>query len=177
MDPDVIHDPVFQAMLYKLELNTRKLRDSVIAMRSFYLTHDETPQAEGINDKWRGSILSEEAAARHESLVDAAADLLRYAFEIAPHSSCPLHMEELYKMKAEHRRRLEVRTGWGKPIPHPRGIEEKVQTENGVPLTLVINPSAWEFTAKAKRANAQRKPAIRHQDDIVQPIDEPPPAK
>lgn len=177
MDPDVVHDPVFLDMLHKLELNTRKLRNAVIAMRSFYLKHDANPQDESVSDKWRGAILSEESAARHEAVVDAAADLLRYGFEIAPLSSCPLHMEELYKLKAAHHHRLEVRAGWGKPVPHPRGIEERVQSEDGVPLTLVINPAAWEFTDKAKKANAQRKPAIRPEDDTVQPIDEPPPAQ
>lgn len=165
MDPDVILDPVFQELLLKLELSTRKLRDAAIAMRSHYLTHDKKPQDEDATEQWRGAILSEEAALTHEAVEDAAAQLLRYAFELAPHSNCALHLEELCKLRLAHEDRLNLRTGWGTPYPHPRGIEERVRTKEGVPLTLVINPSAWEFTEKARRANAAREPAIHPEED------------
>lgn len=160
MDPDVTHDPVYQELVAKYELASRKLRESVIAMRSFYLNHHKKPQEETTSEKWRGAMLSETAAQLHIDVEDAAAQLLRYAFEIAPHSNCDLHLEELYKLKLAHRDRLERRTGWGKPTPHPRGIEERVHVDGGPPVTLVIEPQHWEYTDRAKRARDRKKPAI-----------------
>lgn len=164
MDPDVVHDPVFQELVAKYELAGRKFRESVIAMRSFYLNHHKKPLDESTSEKWRGALLSEEAAQRHQNVEDAAAQLLRYAFEIAPHSNCDLHLEELYKLKLAHRERLERRTGWGKPTPHPRGIEERVRVDGGPPITLVIEPQHWEYTDRAKRAQDRKKPAILPSD-------------
>jgi len=155
MDPDVAHDPVFAELLLQLELSSRKLRESAAALRSFYLTHHETPLDEGVNEKWRGAILGEDAAQRQQDVEKAAAQLLRYAFEIVPHSNCPLHMEELLQLKAAHQKRLKCRTGWGKTRPHPRGIEEKVSIDGGPPITLVIEPKHWEFTERAKRARSR----------------------
>jgi hypothetical protein len=160
MDPDVIHDPVFQQLLLKYELESRKLRDAVIAMRSFYLTHHKSPQNETAAERWKGSILSEDTCQRHLSAESAAADLLRYAFEIAPHSDNALHLEELFKLKMAHRERLERRTGWGKTEPHPRGIEEKVLIDGGPPITWVINPKNYEFTEQARRRREQAEAAI-----------------
>ena len=156
MDPDVVHDPVFHDLLVKFESAGRKLRESVIAMRSFYLTHHKRPQDETTSEKWRGAVLSEDAAQRHLDVEDAAAQLLRYAFEIAPHSNCDMHLEELYKLKAAHRERLERRTGWGKSAAHPRGIEERVVVDGGPPITLVIDPQHWGYTERAKRAEQRR---------------------
>ena len=126
MDPDIIHDPVFQDLLLKYELAGRKLRDAVIAMRSFYLTHHKRPLDETTSEKWRGAILSEEACKYHEAVVDRAADLLRYSFEIAPHSNDGPHMEELLKLKAAHKERLKTKVTGRPAEPHPRGIEEHV---------------------------------------------------
>lgn len=167
MDPDVIHDPVFQVLLTKYEVAGRKLRDAVIAMRSHYLTHHKRPIDETTGEKWRGALLSEAAAQRHEDVVDAAAQLLRYAFEIAPHSNSDLHLEELYKLKLAHRERLEKKAGWAKPKPHPRGIEERVVVDGGPPITLVINPQHWDYTERAKKVRERRKPAMTptQQDD------------
>jgi len=172
VDPDIVHDPVFQELLKKHEVAARKLRDAVIAMRAFYLTHHKRPEDETTTEKWRGAVLGEDAARTHEAAVDAAANLLRYGFELAPHSNCPVHLEELYKLKADHRERLERRTGWGKGDPHPKGIEEQVHVDGGPPITLVFKPSAWEFTERGKRAAARRQPAILPEDT---PSSEPPP--
>lgn len=169
MDPDVVHDPVFQALLLKFELSGRKLREAVIAMRSFYLTHHKTPQDENSSERWRGALLSESAAQLHQDVEDAAAQLLRYGFEIAPHSNCPLHLEELFKLKLAHRERLEKRMGWGKAEPHPRGIEERVTVDEGPPITLVINPEHWSFTDRGKRSAARRAAREKPAMDPTQP--------
>lgn len=162
MDPDVIHDPVFQKLLHKLELEQRKLRDAVIAMRSFYLKHHKRPMDESTSEKWRGAMLSEEAAARFQNVESAAAQLLRYGFEIAPHSNNALHMEEIYLLKQAHKERVTKKAGWGKTPPHPRGIEEKVRVDDGPPITLVIEPRHYEFTDRARK---RRKPAIPPETD------------
>ena len=155
VDPDVVQDPVFQVLLLKYERAARKLRDAVIAMRSFYLTHHKTPQEESVSEKWKGAILSETASQCHQDMEDAAAQMLRYAYEIAPHDNSPLHMEEIMRSKLAHRKRLEMRTGWGSTEDGPKGIEEKVRIDEGPPVTLVFKPSAYEFTDRAKR----KKPA------------------
>lgn len=160
MDPDVVRDPVFQALLSTFEMRGRKLRDAVIAMRSFYLKHHSRPLDETTSEKWRGALLSESAAQTHEALVDAAAQLLRYAFEIAPYNNNHLHMEEILKLKLAHERRLKGDEEWGDPDHHVQGIEEKVTVDGGVPLTLVIKPKYWEFTEKGKQQAARKKPAI-----------------
>ena len=167
MDPDVVHDPVFQQFVLQYELEGRKLREAVIAMRSFYLKHHTRPLDETTSEKWRGAILSEEAAARHEAVVEAAADLLRYAFEIAPFNSDALHLEELYKLKLAHRERLARGGGWGASKPGPKGIEEKVRVDDGPPVTLVIQPEHYDFTARAQRAATSSEPAIPQEE--IQP--------
>jgi hypothetical protein len=167
MDPDVIHDPVFQQLLMEYELESRKLRDAVIAMRSFYLTHHKRPLDETTSEKWRGAILSEEACRRHEAAVDAAAQLLRYSFEIAPHNNDGLHLEEIMARKIAHRERLDRRSGWGKSKPHPNGIEEKVHIDDGPPVTWVINPKNYEFTERARRRRERQQAAIPSDDEDV----------
>jgi len=160
VDPDVVQDPIFQDLLIKYERAVRKLRDSVIALRSFYLRHHESPQEESASEKWKGAILSESAAQCHQDIEVAAAQMLRYAFEIAPHDNSPIHMEELMKLKLAHRKRLEERTGWGKGEPGPKGIEEKVRIDEGPPVTVVYKPQAYPYTDRAQR----RKPAIEHEE-------------
>lgn len=169
MDPDVVHDPVFYDLLHRLELEQRKLRDAVISMRSFYLTHHKKPQDETTSEKWRGALLGEEACARHESVQTAAADLLRYAFELAPHCNDGLHLEEIMLLKHAHRERLARRTGYGKAEPHPRGIEEKVHVDGGMPVTWVINPKNYEFTERARRRREREEPATDPESTLTPP--------
>ncbi len=158
VDPDVVQDPVFMHLLIKHERAGRKLRDAVIAMRSFYLKHDASPADETTNEKWKGAILSEDAAQKFQDVESAAADLLRYAYELAPISGQALHMEEVMKSKLAHRKRLRERTGWGKPEVGPKGIEEKVRIDKGPPVTLVFRPEAYEFTKRAKKRKPASKP-------------------
>lgn len=165
MDPDVVHDPVFQQLVHKFELESKRLRECVVAMRSFYLKHHKAPQDETTSEKWRGAILGEEAAARHQAVESAAADLLRYAFEIAPINNCPIHLEELYKLKMVHRERLERRGGWGPKTPSPKGIEEKVHIDDGPPVTWVIDPKNYEFTERARKRREKQQPAMPDESD------------
>ena len=173
MDPDVIHDPVFQQLLLKYELEARKLRDAVVAMRSFYLSHHKPPSDETTTEQWRSAILAEEACQRHLSVESAAADLLRYAFEIAPISNDSLHLEEIYKLKLAHRDRTGRRTGWGKGESHPQGIDEQVSIDDGPPITWVINPKNYEFTERARKRREAKEPAMPAQDS--EHLDEPAP--
>lgn len=169
MDPDVVHDPVYAELAAHLERSTRKLRDAVVAMRSWYLTHHKAPHEETNAERWRGALLSEKACELHREVEDAAAQLLRYAFEIAPHSSSGLHLEEIMQLKAAHKARLEQRTGYGKREPHPKGIEERVSVDGGPPLTLVIDPKHWDYTDRAARIRERRamqnKPAMTPTQD------------
>lgn len=160
MDPNVLHDPVFQDLLQRHEVAVRKLRDAVIAMRSHYLGHHKRPLDETAAEKWRGAILGEQAAQRHEESIEAAAQLLRYAFELAPVNNCAIHLEDLLKLKAAHKERVARRMGYGKQKETARGIEEKVQIDGGPPITLVIKPKHWEYTDRAKNRDAGSKPAM-----------------
>jgi hypothetical protein len=162
MDIDVVLDPVFEQLLLKYELEARKLRDAVIAMRSFYLTHHKSPNDETTSEKWRGAILSEFACEKHQAVESAAADLLRYSFEIAPKNSSAIHLKELYKLKLAHRARLERRAGWGTTPSTSKGIEEKVKIDEGPPVTVVIQPEHYDFTARVQRRSFAAKPAIKH---------------
>lgn len=160
MDPDVSHDPVFQHLLTHHELASRKLRDAVAAMRSFYLHHHKSPHEETSSEKWRGSILSEEAAALFQRVEESAAQLLRYAYEIAPIHSDPEHMEEMARLKEAHRERLKGGRSWSGHRKTIRGIEEKVHIDDGPPVTVIIKPSAYDYTDRARR----KKPAIQGSD-------------
>lgn len=160
MDPDVVHDPIYADLAANLEVSARKLRDAVAQMRAFYLSHHKTPLAETTSETWRGALLGELACQRHEAVIESAAQLLRYAFELAPVSNCPIHMEELLKLKAAQKERVVRRTGYGKCRPHPKGIEEKVIVDGGSPITVVINPKHWGYTQRAKNAAHSVKPAI-----------------
>jgi hypothetical protein len=155
VNPDVVQDPVFQQLLIKFDRAGRKLRDAVISMRSFYLHHDKPPAEETTQEKWKSAILSEDAAQKFHNVENAAADLLRYAYELAPHSSSPIHLEEIMKLRIAHQERLKQRMGWGPGEPGPKGIEEKVRIDCGPPVTLILRPEAYEFTNRAK----SRKPA------------------
>jgi len=163
VDPDISHDPVFQQLLSHHELASRKLRDAVAAMRSFYLHHHKSPQEENASEKWRGSILSEEAAALFQKVEDSAAQLLRYSYEIAPINSDPEHMAEMARLKAAHKERLKRGVRWSGHFRTMRGIEEQVIIDDGMPVTVIIKPSAYEYTQRAK----QRKPAIEASNSSV----------
>lgn len=155
----------------RYERAARKLRDAVIAMRSFYLTHNKSPQEESVSEKWKGAILSETASQCHEDMVDAAAQMLRYGYEIAPHNDSPIHLEEITKSKLAHRKRLEMRTGWGSREEGPKGIEERVRIDEGPPVTLVFKPSAYKFTERAKRKKPATSPDSQSTHDDVDNVD------
>lgn len=158
VDPNVLHDPVFQDLLQKQEVAGRKLRDAVIAMRSFHLTLHKAPQDYDISEKWKAAHLGENAAQHLDSVRDAAADLLRYAYEIASHSNCPEHLKQVSDLKKAHNER--VRTGAPK-VTRPeqvRGFEEKVLVDGGPPITIVIQPKHYEFTERYKKRRKRQKP-------------------
>lgn len=158
MDPAIAHDPVFLQLLTQHEKASRQLRDAVAAMRSFHLNHHKSPQEENTSEKWRGSILGEEAAALFQRVEESAAQLLRYAYEIAPINNDPEHMEEMAQLKRAHRARLKAGVDWSGHRKTIRGIEEKVRIDDGMPVTVIIKPSAYEFTQRARA----KQPAIDH---------------
>ena len=155
MDPDISHDPIFQDLLTQHELASRKLRDAVAAMRSFFLKHKKSPHDESTSEKWRGATLSEEASAKFRCVEESAAQLLRYAYELAPKNSLPEHMEELDELRAAHMKRAKFGGGWVSGRRIMRGIEERVIIDDGPPVTIVLKPSAYSYTDRASR----RKPA------------------
>lgn len=164
MDPDVTRDPVYEDLAQRLERSTRKLREAVVAMRSFHLKNPKRPHDLSNAERWREALLSEEACRLHREVEENAAQLLRYAFEIAPHSNNALHMEEILEARMAHEERLRSRGGHGKREPHPRGIEERVDVDGGPPLTLVIDPKHWDYTDRARRVKQRQaereKPAM-----------------
>lgn len=160
MDPDISHDPIFQDLLTQHELAGRKLRDAVAAMRSFFLKHTKNPQDESTSEKWRGATLSEEASARFRCVEESAAQLLRYAYELAPKNSSPEHMEELAELRAAHMSRAKHGGGWVSGRSIMRGIEERVIIDDGPPVTIILKPSAYSYSERANR----RKPARPRQN-------------
>lgn len=147
VDPNVIHDPLFQDLLQRQEIASRKLRDAVAALRSFHLSTHKDPQHYTCSEKWRAAHLGENAVHRLEEMREASADLLRYGYEIVPHSSSPEHLEQIQKLREAHEERVKTRTGWKNQRPDQvRGIEEKVQVDGGPPITIVIKPKHYEFT-------------------------------
>lgn len=161
MNPDVSHDPIFQQLVIQHEVASRKLREAVAAMRSFFLNHHKSPDDENKTEKWRGAALSEEASALFQRVEESAAQLLRYSYEIAPMNSSPEHMEELERLRSAHRERLKRGGGWSGERKTIRGIEEKVHIDDGAPITVIIKPSAYSFTDRSRR----RKPATNGVDD------------
>jgi hypothetical protein len=155
VDPHVTLDPVFQQLLQRHELAGRKLRDSIIALRSFHLSTHKSPADYDIGEKWRSAQLQEAAVHRLEDVRSAADDLLRYGFEIAPHSSCPKHLIMIGELKDAHQERLRS-TGWADRPDPVRGIEEQVRVDNGPPITIVIKPKHYEFTEKHRKAQERK---------------------
>lgn len=160
MDPDVSHDPIFQDLLTKHELAGRKLRDAVAEMRAFFLKNTSSPSDETTTEKWRGAILSEEASDKFQRVEETAAQLLRYAYELAPKNSTPGHMEELELLRAAHMKRAKYGGGWSSGRRIIRGIEERVIIDDGPPVTIILKPSAWSYSARARR----KKPAKSSQN-------------
>lgn len=159
MDPHVLQDPVFQELMHKHELAGRRLREAVVAMRSFHLTTHKPPIDYTPSEKWRAAQLGESAAHRLDEVREAAAELLRYAYEIAPHSSCPQHLSEISSLKKAHKERVGRRTGWKHRDPNQvRGIEEQVSVDGGPPITIVIKPKHYEFSERHRRAQERKKP-------------------
>lgn len=157
MDPHVVQDPVFQQLLQKHEIAGRKLRDAVIALRSFHLSTHKAPEAYDHSEKWRAAQLQETAVHRLEDVRTAADDMLRYGFEIAPHSNCPQHLAVIQDLKTAHTERIGC-SGWGVRPDPARGIEEQVQVDGGPPITIVITPKHYEFTERHKRAQERKNP-------------------
>lgn len=159
VDPHVLQDPVFQELLQKHELAARKLRDATAAMRSFHLSTSKDPQTYTHSEKWSAAQLGEAVAQRLDDVREAAADLVRYAYELSPHSSSPEHLEQIQKLREEHEERVRSRTGWKKRRPEQaRGIEEKVQVDGGPPITIVIKPKHYEFTERYRKSWKSKKP-------------------
>jgi hypothetical protein len=156
---------VFQEQLLKAELAAHKLRDAVIALRSYYLTHHKAPSDENLSEQWKSSLLCEAATEAFEASEAAQADLLRYGYELVPRDGTSEQMSLLQELKAAHALRLKLRSGHSESEPHPRGIEEKVSIDSGPPVTVVIHPKHYEFTEKARRAREQRARREAAMDD------------
>lgn len=157
MDPKVVRDPVFQQLLQRHDLAGRKLRDAVMALRSFHLSVHKAPADYSHSEKWRAAHLAEAAVHRLEEVRSAADELLRYGYEIVPHSSCPQHMGEIKDLKDAHHERIGS-GGWAEAPEKVRGIEEQVQVDHGPPITIVIKPKHYEYTDRHKKAQERRPP-------------------
>jgi hypothetical protein len=174
MRNDVIHDPVFQHLLSKLEISQRKLRDSVIELRALYLTHDKRPLDDTAEEKWRSALLEEGVSNYQQKVENDVGDLVRYAFEIMPSNNMSSHLEEISKLKAAHKKRLKTQSGWGEGEHTPLGFDEKVIIDGGPPITITIKPSKWSYTEKAKRIKKLKEPAMNMKDDKkVRPDNKP----
>jgi len=135
---DVMYDPVFHDLVRRHEIAARRLRDSVLALRAWHLNHVKHPGEENHSEKWRSAHLQNCAVAALETLRDAAADLVRYGFELSPHSSEAEHIAEIAASRDAHKTRVEKRTGWGRGPIHPKGPEEQVRIDDGPPITIVL---------------------------------------
>jgi hypothetical protein len=168
MKNDVIHDPIFQHLLSKLEASQQKLQNSVIALRGLCLTHNKKPLDDTIEEKWRFSLLEEDIYKFQHKVEKNVGALVRYAFEIMPNNNMSSHLEEINKLKEAHKERIKTRSGWGKGEHVSLGFDEKVTIDDGPPITITIKPSKWEYTEKAKRAKELKKlkePAINKDND------------
>lgn len=137
---DVLQDPVFQDLVRRHELAVRRLREDVVRMRHHYLHHLKRPADESAAEQWKAATLQNAACERLEEVRDSAAELLRYAFEVAPHSNDPEHLSSIAAARAAHEKRLTERTGWGTRPILPKGPEEQVRLDDGAPFTIVLKP-------------------------------------
>lgn len=153
MHPDVLQDPVFQDLLRDYELASRKFRDAIIALRAYHLSHHKSPTDESMGERWRTAHLQNAASAAHDRVEETAAQLLRYGYEIAPHSSCSSHLAEIEQLRNAHKERINRRSGWKESADqHPhRGIEERVQIDGGPPITIVLRPEHYSFSKRSRR--------------------------
>jgi len=117
----------------------RRLRDSVLALRSWHLDHVKHPGEESTSEKWRSATLQDDVVKSLDMVRDAAEDLLRYGFEMAPHSSENEHLTSVNAARTAHRERLK-RCNLGKygSREEPTGPEEKIYVDGGPPLTIVL---------------------------------------
>ena len=87
MEPKARLDPVYQDLVTRLELSTRKLRESVARLRDYHSSNPKLPIDETTHEKWQSAILGNEAQKTLEDLICSANHLLRYGFEVAPYGS------------------------------------------------------------------------------------------
>lgn len=165
MDPRILHDPAFHELLKSLEVAAKRLRDTVIALRAFYLDHNKAGHEETQAERWKGALLSSDASAAHEKLEDAAAGLLRYGYELAPHDDSEDHRKQIEHLKEKQYQRILTQRSESTSVEHPRGFEERVHVEEGHPLTLVIRPEYWHYTERAKQTLERKQPAINPDTD------------
>ena len=135
---DVLHDPVFHVLMQRHARAARRLRDSVLALRSWHLHHTKHPGEQDIGEKWRSATLQDDVTKSLELVRDAAADLVLYGFEMAPHSDETEHLSEIAAARVAHKKRVEEKTGWGTRAPEAKGPEEQVKAADGPPVTIVL---------------------------------------
>lgn len=142
---DVLHDPVFHDLLHQHAKAARRLRDSVLALRAWHLDHVKHPGEETTSEKWRSATLQEDAVRSLEMVKTAAEELLRYGFEMAPHSGETEHITSIRAARSAHRERLK-RFSLGKygSQEASTGPEEKIYVDDGPPLTIVLKPKPPE---------------------------------
>lgn len=133
---DVYQDPLFLDLVRRHETAVRRLREDVARLRAHSLSHEKVPTDPG--GKWHAAKLQEAAHHQIDAVRDAAADLLRYAFELVPHSNDPELLADLAALRSAHKQRLAQRTGWGQAPLQLRGPEEKIHVDGGPPLTIVL---------------------------------------
>jgi hypothetical protein len=133
---DVFQDPVFQDLVHRHELAVRRLREDVVRLRAHSLSSNGVPETVG--ELWLTAKLQEAAHYQIDAVRDTAADLLRYAFELVPHSADEELLAEIAVLRAAHKQRLAQRTGWGSAPLQLRGPEELVRVDGGPPITIVL---------------------------------------
>jgi hypothetical protein len=131
---------MFHDLMQRHSKAARRLRDSVLALRSWHLGHEKHPGEQTVTEKWRTASLQEDVVKSLDMVRDAAEDLLRYGFELAPHSAEHSHIEEIAKRRVAHKKRVEEKTGWGSRPIELRGPEEQVKVDDGPPITIVLKP-------------------------------------
>lgn len=136
---DVFLDPIFIDLVRRHELAVRRLREDVARLRLHHLrAATKGPQEDGLHDRWLAATLQQAAHHQLDVVRETAADLVRYGFELAPHSADPEHLAAISAAKDAHKKRLDERTGYGERRLELRGQEEKVQIDGGAPFTIVL---------------------------------------
>lgn len=136
---DALYDPIFMDLVHRHETAVRRLREDVARLRAHYLqAATKGPQEDSLHDRWLAATLQSAAHHQLDLVRESAADLVRYGFELAPHSADPEHLAAISAAKAAHLKRLEERTGYGRRPLELRGPEEKVKLDGGAPFTIVL---------------------------------------